>query len=200
MLRRNSRVSTPQVAINSALMQVDKALVDAFIERGVNEALAVALVQGDVLIDHGIDALAVPSQAKPLIARELEWLAKQTSPTLPRKEAEAAGGWKQSKGLTLQTLGVLGTFNLDTRVQVSTRDITRYRTAQILLSYPIDGGSKLKIRQPRARFQKAVRARRPQELEGLRKGNERRAREAQLRREGKTKTERRARRIPQHRR
>ena len=108
-------------------MQVEKALVDAFIERGVNEALAVAFAQGDVLIDHGPDALPVPSHTKPLIARELEWLAKQPSPTLPRKEAEAAGGWKQSKGLALQALGVLGTFNLDTRVQVSTRDITRYR-------------------------------------------------------------------------
>jgi hypothetical protein len=171
--------------MNAALAWVDRAQVDAFIERGVNEALAVALAQGHVLIDHGPEALPVPSQAKPMIARELEFLAKQPCPTLPRKEADAAGGWKTSKGLALQALGILGTFNLDTRVQVSTRDITRYRIAQILLSYPIDGGSKLKIRQPKARFKKQRREPTERELEGLRKGNERRAREAEQRREGK---------------
>lgn len=181
-------MSKTDLEMAAALARVDKALVDAFIERGVDEALAVALAQADILIDHGSDALPVPSQAKPLIARELEWLAKQTSPTLPRKEAEAAGGFKQSKGNALQALGILGTLNLDTRVQVSTRDITRYRSAQILLSYPVDGGAKLKIRQPTARFKKQRREPTERELEGLRKANERRAAEAKARRSNRAAT------------
>ena len=177
-------MSASSIAMNTALAQVDTAQVDAFIDRGVNEALALALVQGDILIDHGPDALPLNPHAKPLVAHELDWLAKQTSPSLSRKEAEAAGGWKQSKGLALQTLGILGTFNLDARVQVSTRDITRYRLAQILLSYPVDG-PKAKIRQPKARFQKKRHAPTERELEGLRIGNAKRAEAAIQKREAK---------------
>jgi hypothetical protein len=141
--------------------------VHAFIDRGVNEALAVALAQG-----------------KPLIAHELDWLAKQPSPTLPRKVGQAAGGWNQTKELTLEGLGIVRGFNLDARVQVSTRDITRYRLAQILLSYPVDG-PKSKIRQPKARFQKKRRAPTERELEGLRIGNAKRAEAAVQKREAK---------------
>jgi hypothetical protein len=177
-------VSASTIAMNAALAQVDPALVKAFIDRGVNEALAVALVQGDILIDNGLDALPVNPHAKPLAAHELDWLAKQVSPTLPRKGAHAAGGWAQTKGLALQALGILRTFNLDARVQVSTRDITRYRLAQILLSYPIDGGPKLQIRQPRERFKKQRRKPTPAELAGLARGNAKRAEEARKRREG----------------
>ena len=173
--------SPPAMAV--AMAQVDKAQVDAFIDRGVNEALAVALVMGDVIIDNGPDVLPLPAHAKPLIARELDWLAKQTSPTLPRKGAQQAGGWAQTKGLELQARGIIRGFNLDARVHVSTRDITRYRLAQILLSYPIDGGPKLKIRMPRERFKKQRRAPTARELEGLRIGNAKRAEEARKRRE-----------------
>jgi hypothetical protein len=149
--------------------------------------LAVALAQGDFLIDKGRDALPLNPHAKPLIARELDWLTKQPSPTLPRKGAQEAGGWAQTKGLQLQALGILGTFNLDARVQVSTRDITRYRIAQIILSYPIHASDKLKIRQPRERFQKKIRPRTERELEGLRKGNEqRRVAAEEARRRGET--------------
>lgn len=179
-------MSTSPKATAVALAQVDPALVEAFIVRGVSEALAVALAQGDILIDNGPDALPINPHAKPLIAHELDWLAKQTSPTLPRKKGDEAGGWAQTKGLTLQALGILRTFNLDARVQVSTRDITRYRLAQILLSYPIDGGPKLKIRMPRERFKKQRRAPTARELEGLRIGNAQRAKEAKQRREARS--------------
>jgi hypothetical protein len=164
-------VSASSIAMNAALAPVDRAQVDAFIDRGLNEALAVALVQGDIIIDHGSDALPLNPHAKSLIARELEWLAKQTSPSLPRKRAQEVGGWAQTKGLALQALGILRTFNLDARVQVSTRDIARYRLAQILLSYPIDG-PKLKIRQPKARFKKQRRESTPQELAALHRAND----------------------------
>jgi hypothetical protein len=170
--------------MNTALAQIDTAQVAAFIDRGVNEALAVALAQGDILIDHGLDALPLNPHAKPLVAHELDWLAKQPSPTLPRKAGQAAGGWNQTKELTLEALGVVRGFNLDARVQVSTRDITRYRIAQILLSYPVDG-PKSKIRQPKARFQKKRRAPTERELEGLRIGNARRAEAAVQEREAK---------------
>jgi hypothetical protein len=178
-------VSTSSIAMTAALAQVDTAQVDAFIERGVNEALALALVQGDIIIDHGPDALPLNPHAKPLIAYELEWLAKQPSPSMSRKGAEEAGGVGQTKLIALQALGILRTFNLDARVQVSTRDITRYRLAQILTSYPVDG-PKLKIRQPKARFKKRRREPTERELEGLRKGNAQRAaaaEEARKRRE-----------------
>ncbi len=140
--------------MNAALAQVDTAQVDAFIDRGVNEALAVALVKGDIIIDHGPDALPLNPHAKPLVAHELDWLAKQTSPSLSRKGAEEAGGWDRPRGWRSKALGILRTFNLDARVQVSTRDITRYRLAQILLSYPVDG-PKSKIRQPRRALEEA---------------------------------------------
>jgi hypothetical protein len=179
-------VSASPGAMAVAMAQVDKAQVDAFIERGVNEALAVALAMGDVIIDHGPDALPLPAHAKPLIAHELDWLAKQKSPTLPRKGAEEAGGWKQTKGIWLQALGIIRGFNLDARVQVSTRDITRYRIAQILLSYPIDGGSKVKIREPAARFQKQPRVPTEAELAGLARANMKRAAEAKQRREARS--------------
>lgn len=175
-------MSASSIAMNAALAQVDTAQVDAFIARGVNEALAVELVKGDLIIDHGRDALPLNPHAEPLVAHELAWLAKQTSPTLLRKPAQEAGGWEQTKELWLEGLGILGTFNLDARVQVSTRDITRYRIAQILLSYPVDG-PKSKIRQPKARFQKKIRPRTAAELEGLARGNAKRAEEARKRRE-----------------
>ena len=178
-------MSTSSIAISAALAQVDKAQIDAFIERGVNEALAVALVQGDILIDHGPDGLPLNPHAKPLIAPELEWLAKRPSSTLPRKGAEEAGGWNQTKELTLESRGVLRTFNLDARVQILARDITRYRLAQILLSYPIGADAPTKIRQPKARFKAQRRKPTKRELEGLRKGNERRAAAARQRREAR---------------
>jgi hypothetical protein len=177
--------SMSPAAMNAALAQVDKAQVDAFIGRGVNEALAVALVMGDIIIDNGPDALPLNAQAKPLIVRELDWLAKQPSPSLPRKGAEAAGGWKQTKGLALQALGVIRTFNLDARVQVSTRDVSRYRIAQILLSFPIANGPKLKIRQPRERFKSRRREPTENELRGLAIGRAKVSEAARKRREAK---------------
>ena len=170
-------MSTSSIAMSA----VGRAQIDAFIERSVDEALAVALVKGDILIDHGPDALQLNPHAKPLIANELGWLVKQP-PSLPRKGAQEAGGFGQTKAIALQALGVLRSFNLGARVQVSARDVTRYRLAQILLSCPIDG-PKLKIRQPAARFRKKVRPRTPAELLGLKRGNEQRAEEARKRRE-----------------
>lgn len=179
-------MSTSSIAMNTALAQVAPAQVDAFIDRGVNEALAVALVMGDIIIDNGPDALPINPHAKPLIAHELEWLDKQASPTLPRKGAQEAGGFGQTKGIWLQAHGILGTFNLDARVQVSTRDITRYRLAQILLSYPVGADAPTKIRLPRERFKKQRRAPTARELEGLRIGNQRRAEKAKQRREARS--------------
>ena len=144
--------------------------------------------KADILIDHGSDALPVPSQAKPLIARELEWPAKKRLPPCRARRRKRLAGSSSRRGMRSKRLASSGRFNLDTRVQVSTRDITRYRSAQILLSYPVDGGAKLKIRQPTARFKKQRREPTERELEGLRKANERRAAEAKARRSNRAAT------------
>ena len=152
------------------------------------------LALAETILQHGVDAVDTPpsSLLRSVAADSINWLGS-VPPDLPRKEAYRAAVVGATKGGQLEADGVFEAFNDGTRVRITSRSIARRRLALVILSRPPDGRPRLKIREPRARFQKVPRPRTEAELEGLRKANAARAREAEQRREGKTKTERRAR-------
>ena len=59
--------------------------------------MAAALAQADVIIDHGLNAVAASERANALIAHDLDWLRQQKSPYVRRKRSEEAGGWGPTK-------------------------------------------------------------------------------------------------------
>ena len=184
-----SATSTAALAValttaqNAGITGYGADIAPAFVD-AVPPELAIALVQGDIIIDRGADAVPHSKVARSLIAQTLDWLSKQSGISKPRREGHEAAGVKQSKGIRLEGAEVLETFNSSTVKRISTRSIARYLIAMALLSHPLDA-LPTKIRQPSARYQKRARPRTPAELEGLRRGNARRAAEAKQRREVK---------------
>ena len=172
--------ATSHAALAAALTAAQNAGVTGY---GVDAApafvdvvppeLAVALVQADIIIDRSVDAVPLSKVARSLTAQILDWLSKQSGTSKARKEGHEDTGVKQSKGLQLEGVGVLETFNSGTAKRISTRSIARYLIAMALMSHPA-GALPTKIRQPAQRYQKRRREPTPQELAGLRKGNRKR--------------------------
>ena len=137
----------------------------------INPEFAAALALAETVIKHGVDNAGAPLSklARSLALDTVSWL-RTMPPDLPRKEGYRAAGVGPTKGGELEADGILESFNDGVRVRLATRAIARRRIALGILSHPHDG-PRLKIRQPKERFQKTVRPRTPQELEGLRKAN-----------------------------
>ena len=87
----------------------------------------------------------------------------------------AIGGWGQTTQLTKEKRGILHAYLDGASVRVTTRSL--YTHLLELASAPLR-----KVRQPPSRFKHKPRVPTPQELEALRRGNERRRREAEERR------------------
>jgi hypothetical protein len=148
-----------------------------------NKALAAAMETAAAILELGLDAAQVDLRARPLIVNWLDWLPKQP-PTMSRKECERAGGWGPTRQISLEGNDELESFLDGSLRRITTKSFVRRMIALAIMTYPLDG-SERKARQPRGRFEKTVRPRTEGELEGLRKANAARAREAEQRREAK---------------
>ena len=149
-----------------------------------SKAMTAALAQADVIIDRGLNAAPLSPFAKSLSAHWLDWYCNQPSFSLTRREEQALSGHGATRQQSLEESGVLVSYADGSIRRITTRSIARRQIALAILSHPIDGPT-LKIRQPSARFKPRRREPTPQELEGLRRGNAKRAEEARKRREAK---------------
>ena len=91
------------------------------------------------------------------------------------------GGWGPTRQINLVDSGELKSFLDGSLRRISTASFCRRLIAVAILTHPLDGPER-KARQPLMRY-RTHRKPTPQELEGLRRGNTRRAAEAQQRRE-----------------
>ena len=149
----------------------------------INPELAAALALAETILQLGPNGVDTPLSdlARSIGFDSKNWLGA-VPPDLPRKDGYRAAGVGPTKGGELEADGVLEAFNDGARVRITSRSIARRRIALAILSHPHDGPRR-KIREPKERFQKTVRPRTEAELAALRKANERRAREAEQRRE-----------------
>jgi hypothetical protein len=172
--------------MNAALAQVDLALVKTFVDRGVDEAMAVVLAQGDAVLDNGLDGAGVKLSelARSIAVDTLKWLGG-TSLDQSRVQTQQITNLGPTKIGELGAAGIFEEYVDGTRVRITSRSIARRRIALAILSHPVSG-PRLKIRQPSARFKRRPRERTEAELEGLRRGNEQRAEAARQRREART--------------
>jgi hypothetical protein len=145
--------------------------------------MAAALKQAEAILEHDVDGADVPLSGlvRSVAADTIHWLST-TSLDQSRKGAQFYGGVGPTKELELEAAGIFEAFAANSRICVTSRSIARYRIANAILSHDHDG-SRLKIRQPKARFQKQIRPRTEAELRGLEIGNQRRAEHARRRRE-----------------
>jgi hypothetical protein len=153
----------------------------------ISAEMAAALAQAEAIFEHGVDnaGASLSKTLQPIAVDNIRWL-RNAPFDLPRAEGHREAGVAQTKGLGLEAAGVFEAYAVGSRIRITSRSIARYRLANAILSHPADGPP-TKIRQPAARYQKRPRERTPQELEGLRKGNEGRALEAaRKRREART--------------
>ena len=167
---------------STALAAVDRAAVDAFIDRGADEALAVALAQAELIIERGVDDAGVPLSplARSIAVDTIKWLAA-ASLDQSRVQTQQIANLGPTKVGELGAAGVFEEYADGSRIRITSRSIARRRIALAILSHPANG-PRPKIREPSARYQKRPRERTPQEREGLRIGNERRREEARQRR------------------
>jgi hypothetical protein len=158
--------------------------------------MAAALKMGGAILAASLDAAAagppiiaqaapVSPNARPIIMRAIDWRLHEPRFGIPRKEGMALFGHELTRQLAIENAGELQTFLDGGRRLITADSIAIRMIALALLSHPVDGPT-LKVRLPPGRYQKRPRPRTPQELEGLRAGNERRAEEARRRREAKT--------------
>ena len=144
--------------------------------------MVTALALAEAVLAHGVDdaGVALSPLARSIVTDTLKWL-RDAPPDLSRKETQRAAGVGPTKELELEAAGVFEAYADGPRVRILSAAIARRRIALAILSHPA-AGPKLKIRQPKARFQKRVRPRTEAELRGLQIGNAKRAEEAQQRR------------------
>jgi hypothetical protein len=112
----------------------------------------------------------------PAIADILARKAADRRISLSRRECQVEGGWAQSSQILKESHGLLRRYVDGSRIRVTT--VSFYQHLLDLASRPAR-----KVRRPSARF--ARRKPTQQELDGLKRGNEQRAKEARKRREAK---------------
>ena len=143
-------------------------------------ALALAKATAETILKDGIDAVPVHPLARPHVVASIDWLDRQISPFLTRKVAQAVVGCSQSKLLRLEAKGGVESL-LDGAIRkISAASIARRMIVLALLSHPV-GQPSLKARKPAKRYQKPPRVRTPQELEALRRANQRSHEQAEAR-------------------
>jgi hypothetical protein len=127
----------------------------------------------------------VSDTARRIVADLLAKQKAESRPALSRKDAGALLGVGVTKLLQLEAAGKLDGFLDGASRRITTASLYRYLIGQVIKSHPVDGPA-VKVRQPPKQFRraKAPRPRTEAELDGLRRGNERRRLEAQARRSG----------------
>jgi hypothetical protein len=100
---------------------------------------------------------------------------------VPRAVAQEMQHIGPSRQIELENEGELTTYLDGSRRLVLITPIYARLIRLALASHPLDGPS-VRVRQPSTRYQRRRREPTPREIEGLKKGNERRKREAEARR------------------
>jgi hypothetical protein len=113
----------------------------------------------------------------PAIADILARQAADRRVTLSRRECQLEGGWAQSSQILKENQGLLRHFVDGSRVRVTSQSFYEHLLA-------LARAAPKKVRMPATRFARR-RDPTPAELDGLKRGNDRRAREARKRRESK---------------
>jgi hypothetical protein len=150
-------------------------------------AMTAALAQAAIIRERGIDAVPHDPRAEPGIHRGLNWLVdqKQLGRTgQKRKGVCTIFNFGPSKELQAEAAGELESYLDGTIRIIPNESVCRRMIALALLAYPLDGPEP-KARQSESRYRAAPRPRTPRELEGLKRGNAKRAADAQQRREAK---------------
>ena len=120
----------------------------------------------------------MPAFTNPAVADIEAKRAADRRVSMSRKECMGEGGWRLSSQILKENTGALHRYLDGASVRVTSKSFYDHLVA--LASEP-----PRKVRQPAGRYRKGRRPRTPQELQGLRIGNERRAEEARERREAK---------------
>jgi hypothetical protein len=128
-----------------------------------------------------IDLDKLSERARPLVETLLKQKAAAPQITVSRKIALDMLGCGLSKLLLLEASDEVQSFIEGGQRKILVASIFDRLVRQVILSYPV-GQPPTKAHTVRTRFRKKPRARTPQELAGLAKGNERRRREAAERR------------------
>jgi hypothetical protein len=132
--------------------------------------MAAALELAEAVLEHGVAGAPLSATVRSIALGTISWL--HTAPLdQSRKGTCTEAGIGPTKEAELEAAGIFEAYAANSRIRVTSRSIARYRLANAILSRPVDGPP-LKIRQPKARFQKRRREPTPAELAGLRKGNE----------------------------
>jgi len=139
-----------------------------------------AFADAVLIFEHGLGAVPISERAKPLVVHALDWYGRQMSPSLSRRESQELGGWGPTRQINLEESGELESFLDGSLRRISTASFCRRLIAVAILTHPLDGPER-RARQSLIRY-RTHRKPTPQELEGLRRGNARRATEAQQRR------------------
>jgi hypothetical protein len=116
----------------------------------------------------------------PALADILARWARDPSAAKSRRECMAIGGWKMTTQLQKEKRGLLHTFVDGGTVRITT--VSLFEHLADLARAPVR-----KARRPASGFKRKKRTPTPQELDALRRGNERRAREAEQRRQAKAR-------------
>ena len=124
----------------------------------------------------------LPKQAQPIVAGLLERKANYPAVAVDRKvcmtEIDPHG---QSKQILLEQNGEYEVYNDGGMKRIVVDSIFDRMIRCVVQTYPVNAPIQ-KIREAKTAFRKKARARTPQELAGLKRGNERRRLEAQARR------------------
>ena len=135
-------------------------------------------------LQSSIGTAPVNPQVQPQIVALIEQRRRDPRFGMRRKEAMAIFGIGLTRVMTLEADGEVQTY-LDGASRMITVDFIYIRQiALLLLAHPL-AGDPPKARLPARRYQERARQRTPQELEGLRRGNEQRREAAQERRAAK---------------
>jgi hypothetical protein len=158
-----------------------------------SKAMIAALGDAALIFEGAISAapvdlvIPVSPRAEPLIDYALAWYREKQRLnilSISRQECMSAFGHGMTRQILIEQAGEVESYLDGGNRRISTASICRRLIALAILSHPLDGPER-KARQPAERFQRLPRERTQAELEGLKRGNERRAEEARQRREAK---------------
>jgi hypothetical protein len=145
-----------------------------------SSAMTAEFKVAEIVLRDGPDAVPIHPLALPHVVAAIDWLDRQTSPFLSRKATQEVLVCSQSKLLRLEARGEIESL-LDGAIRkISAASIARRMVALAIMSHPIDGPA-LKARKPAKRYQKPPRVRTLQELEALRRANQRSHEQAEAR-------------------
>jgi hypothetical protein len=147
--------------------------------------MTAALKVAEIILRDGTGSAPIHPLALPHIVAAIDWLGQQISPFLTRKTAQEVIGCSQSKLLRLEANGELETLLDGSTRKILAASVARRMIANAIMSHPASG-FELKARKPAKRYQKPARQRTPQELEALRRANQRSHEQAEARKRGET--------------